>query len=239
MLSIPGLGDVTAPRVYSYFGEPEKFPTSRKAQGFVGFYPEVKESGASRRKGLALSKKGPGQLRRDLFLITEHFRRLDPDGARVYYDQMVHKGKHHNSALCVVANRLVIPRIQAVIKERRPYELRDFEGNPITKERARELVAQYRVPEEVRQRLRGRKRPSAETNRGSGRPQVTSEPVAPRSGTAQRRQELNNERLSLTRDQLALLVFRSVERLLNKRGDPEEIQLLFQMEMEDFFEERT
>jgi hypothetical protein len=89
----------TAPTFFSYFGEPGRFGCTRKAQGFVGFYPATEDSGQSERKGTALSKEGPGLLRRDLFRASDHFLRVDPDGARVYYDQMVNKGKHHTSAL--------------------------------------------------------------------------------------------------------------------------------------------
>ncbi|MGH9337322.1 MAG: IS110 family transposase, partial [Vicinamibacteria bacterium] len=100
--SIVGIGECTAPTILSYFGEPERFSTSKKAQGFVGLFPETDASGLSDRKGAALSKRGPAQLRRDLFLVADSFRRHDPQGARLYYEQMVNKGRHHYSALCVV-----------------------------------------------------------------------------------------------------------------------------------------
>ena len=82
----------------------------------------------------------------------------------MYYDQMVNKGKHHISALCVVANRFVIPRIVAVLKSQRPYELRDLDGHAISKEEAKEIVAQFQVSEQVRRRLRSRKRPASNQN---------------------------------------------------------------------------
>ncbi|MGH9332857.1 MAG: transposase, partial [Vicinamibacteria bacterium] len=145
VMSIPGVGENTAPSLLSSFGESERFETSRKAQGFVGLFPESDASGDSDRKGTSLTKRGPAGLRRDLFLVADHFRRNDPQGALLYHDQMVHRGKHHNSALCVVANRLVIPRILAVVKEQRAYEYRDLDGNRITKEEARELVSELRV----------------------------------------------------------------------------------------------
>ena len=70
-------------------------------------------SGTSDRKGTHITKAGPALLRRDLFLAADHFRRNDPHGAKLYHDQMVHHGKHHNSALCIIANRSLIPRILA------------------------------------------------------------------------------------------------------------------------------
>jgi transposase len=221
--SVPGVGERTAPTFFTYFGEPERFPSTRKAQGFVGFYPETDASGSNDRKGTALSKAGPGLARRDLFLAADIFRRVDPDGARVYYDQMTHKGKHHTSAVCVVANRVLLPRLVAIGKERRAYEFRDFQGRPITKQEAKELVAQFQVSEEVRARLRSRKKAAKKENRGSESSPVTSELEAPRSGTAPRQENSSSERVSLTKDQLATLVYRNVDRLLNSGGKAEEI----------------
>jgi hypothetical protein len=221
--TVPGVGDRTAPSFFSYFGEPQRFPTTRKAQGFVGFYPATDSSGQKDRKGTALSKEGPGPLRRDLYLATDHFRRQDPQGAWIYYDQMVNKGKHHTSALCIVANRVFIPRLLAVARERRAYELRDLEGNPITKEQAREIVAQFRVPEEVRARLRNLKKVAQKKNRGNGSLPVTSEHEAPRSKTAPRQKDSTNDQLLITKAELVMLV----QQLLKNGGNPEEINRAF------------
>jgi transposase len=247
--SIVGIGEGTAPTILSYFGEPERFPTSSKAQGFVGLYPETDASGTSDRKGTALSKRGPAQLRRDLFLVADSFRRHDPQGARLYYEQMANKGRHHHSALCVVANRLVIPRILAVLKEKRPYEIRDFDGNAITKEQARELVASFQVPEVVRERVRNKKRPPSKASleqrvemqksRSSQSPQMTSELEAPRNGRALRPEDPSKLRVNVTKEQLAQLVYREMDRLLNCGGNLEEIRLAVRVEAARFFEERA
>ena len=208
LVSMVGVGEATAPTILSYFGEPERFPTSRKAQGFVGLFPETDSSGTSHRKATALSKEGPAPLRQASFLIADSFRRHDPHGARMYYEQMVNKGKHHNSALCVVANRLVIPRILTVLKENRPYELRDFDGQVIDKEQARELIAQYQVPEQVRERLRSKKKltatdkpkqqkPLVEERRDGQSPQITSELEAPRNGRASRPEDRSREGIAM------------------------------------------
>jgi transposase len=249
LLSIPGIGANTAPTILAYLGEVERFATNRKAQGFVGLYPETDATGLSDRKGTSLSKEGPAPLRRDLFLVADAFRRCDPRGAQLYYDQMVNKGKHHISALCVVANRLVIPRIVAVLKAQRLYELRDLYGNAIRKEEAKELVAQFQVSEQVRRRLRSRKRPasnhSSETNSadrempGRPSPKITSELEAPRNGRAPRLEDLTSNRLSLTKDQLAMMVFRNVDRLLNSGGTLEEIRFELNEEATSFFKKRA
>lgn len=112
---------------------------------------------------------------------------------------------------CVVANRLVIPRILAVLKENRLYELRDFEGLAIDKEQARKLCEQFRVSDEVRGRRRSLTDRGKEKNRSSASPQVTSEPEAPRNGTALRQDNPINEQLTMTKTQLGQLVFRMVD----------------------------
>jgi transposase len=183
LTSIPGIAEKTAPTIFSYFGQPERFATSCKAQGFVGLFPETDSSGTKDRKGTRITKQGPALLRRDLFLVADHFRRLDPQGAQLYHDQMVNKGKHHNSALCVVANRMLIPRVLVVMREQRPYELRDFEGNAIDKRQARHLAAQFKVPDDVRQRLRSqKKRIKKESREGHGDNGSTRHPCVPQRG---------------------------------------------------------
>lgn len=248
LLSVVGVGESLAPTILSYFGEVERFPTTRKAQGFVGFYPETDASGTSDRKATTLSKKGPAPLRRDLFLAADSFRRHDPHGARLYHDQMVNKGKHHYSALCVVANRQLIPRIVAVLREKRPYELRDFENQRINKEQARELIAQFQVTEEDRKRLRSGTNSTAKTqqdgrsteqSRGSQTPQMTSELDAPRNGRAFRPANPTSEGVHMTKAQLAQFVFREMDRLLNTGGNLEEIRSTLHTEAAIFFEKRV
>ena len=57
-------------------------------------------------------------------------------------------------------------RVFTVLREDRPYELRDTEGRPISKMTARALIlAKYQVPENIRQQRRRSKRRKAN---GSG-----------------------------------------------------------------------
>lgn len=50
-------------------------------------------------------------------------------------------------------------RILAVLREERPYELRDTQGNRISREEARRLIlSKYKVPEEIRRERRRRNR---------------------------------------------------------------------------------
>jgi hypothetical protein len=86
------------------------------------------------------------------FMGANTARRFDPQIAAIYYDQMVKKGKHHTQAVCACATHL-LDRILVILREDRPYELRDIDGTPITPEQAKAIIAErYQVPEEVRQR---------------------------------------------------------------------------------------
>lgn len=231
LMSIPGIAEMTAPTLFSYFGEPERFASTRKAQGFVGLFPETDASGVSERKGTLITKQGPALLRRDLFLAADHFRRHDPRGAQLYYDLMVHRGKHHTSALVTIANRMLIPRVIAVLRKQRPYQFRDLDGKTITKAEARELAAQWKVTEEVRKRLRN----SKTQQRREASPSVTSEPEAPRNGRPSRQADSNSARISVTKHQLARLVFRSLDQMLNTGENLEDIRLHFQQQTASLF----
>ena len=69
-------------------------------------------------------------------------------------------------------------RILAVLREDRPYELRNTHDEPISKEGAMELIqAEFKVPEETRQARRRRK-----TNQGRGRRTREAAARAPQSG---------------------------------------------------------
>ena len=237
LTTIPGIARLTAPTLFSYFGEPERFPSSRKAQGFVGLFPETDATGLSDRKATRITKAGPALLKRDLFLVADHFRRHDPAGARLYYELMVHRGKHHNSALCTIANRMLIPRILTVLRERRPYEFRDLEGNSISKDEARELAAQWKVTEEVRKRLRNRK--TLTQKRREASPAVTSEPEAPRNGRSSRQPHPNSDTMALTKEQLAMFVLRSFEKMLNAGENLEDVRLHLQHQAATFFQKEV
>jgi hypothetical protein len=78
--------------------------------------------------------------------------------AAIYYDQMVHKGKHHSQAVCACATHL-LDRVRVILTEDRPYELRDVDGAPVTAKEALDIIAeQYIVPHAVRRRNNKRAR---------------------------------------------------------------------------------
>ena len=120
--------------------------------------PYSKQSSNSQIEGLKITQAGPRLIRKYAYLDAEVARLHDPQLAALYYDQMVNKGKHHNQAICACATHL-LDRILVILQEDRPYELRDVDGTPVSKEQAKAIIAErYTVPDEVRQRNNKRKR---------------------------------------------------------------------------------
>ncbi len=155
--SLPGFGEIGAPSLVAALGRPGRFPGGRQARSFSGLTPRSSETGETDRKGQPISKAGPTRLRTTLVLAADNGRRLDPQLARVYYEQMTERGGCHTKALCVVAAKLA-ERALTVLKRGTPYELRDTDGRPVDVEEAKAIIAErWTVPEEVRQRRRGRK----------------------------------------------------------------------------------
>ncbi|MCK4245219.1 MAG: transposase [Candidatus Omnitrophica bacterium] len=156
--TIPGISKTLGPVFVGIIGDPERFHSQSKARSYSGMIPKQDESGESSQKGLSITKDGPPRYRRGLYLAADTGRQWDPQLAEIYYNQMVHKGNCHTQAVCAVATHLPA-RIDVVLKQDKPYELRDLEGKPISKKDAKILIQrELIVPEEVRQRTRSRKR---------------------------------------------------------------------------------
>ena len=69
---------------------------------------------------------------------------------------MVYHGKNYKQAMGAVMSHIGAS-VLMVLREDRPYELRDTEGNTISREEARRLILlNYHVPEGIRQERRRR-----------------------------------------------------------------------------------
>ena len=156
--TIKGVGQDSAAVYLSFIGDPQRFATTRCLRGWSGMVPNSKQSANSQAKGLHITQAGPALIKKYLYLDAEIARQWDPQIAAIYYDQMVNKGKHHLQAICTCATHL-LDRILIVLRDDRPYELRDVAGQPVTVEEARAIIAEhYTVPAEIRQRNNKRTR---------------------------------------------------------------------------------
>lgn len=156
--SIPGIGAISAAIHMAFIQTIERFPTLQAFRKWCGMVPSSDQSGDAQSKGLHLTQAGPNLIKATLYQNANVARQWDVQFARIYYTQMVHYGKHHTQAVCACASHLA-SRIYAVLKENRPYELRDLDGHPISKARSRQLIQEhFRVPEQVRRRSNVRMR---------------------------------------------------------------------------------
>ena len=153
-----GVGEEGAAVYVSFVGRPDRFPDNRHFRGWHGLIPNSRQSGDAESKGLHISQAGPDPVKKFGYLNAEVARRFDPQIAAIYHDQMMNKGQHHHQAVCACATHL-LDRVYVVLKEERPYELRDVDGTPVTPQQARAIIAErYFVPEEVRKRNNRRSR---------------------------------------------------------------------------------
>jgi transposase len=155
--SLPGISDVGGPALVAKLGDPHRFRHAKQVRAFTGLAPKASETGDTDRKGQALSKAGPSLLRTTLVIAADTARKQDPQLARIYYVQMVERGKNHIGALCVVAATLA-ERAWTVMKRGTPYVICDIDGRPVGPTEAAALIAEHwTVPADVRARRRNKK----------------------------------------------------------------------------------
>ncbi len=174
--TIKGVGDDGAAVYVFFIGDVGRFARQKAFRGWSGIVPESGQSGDVERKGLRITRAGPDLVKKYAYINAEVARQWDPQIAAIYYDQMVHKGKHHCQAVCACATHL-LDRVRAVLRDDRPYELRDVDGIPVTWQEARAIIAErYQVPEEVRQRNSQRARKAQRDQRAEKKQKRRSRP---------------------------------------------------------------
>lgn len=167
--SLPGLAEVGGPALVATMGDPARFAKGKQSRSFTGLTPKASETGDTDRKGQAMSKAGSSLLRTTLIRAADHARKQDPQLARLYYVQMVERGKDHLGALCVVAANLA-ERAWAVMNRGMPYVICDTDGRPVDPAEAKAIIAKHwTVPAEVRARRRSKKTGKAPQTTRAGR----------------------------------------------------------------------
>ena len=172
--SLRGVGAESAAVYHFFIGDVQRFASQKDFRSWSGMIPTSAQSGSVEQKGLHLTKAGPSMIKRYAFLDAEVARRYDPQIAAIYYDQMMHKGKHHLQAVCCCATHL-LDRVRAVLNSGDRYTLRDVDGRAVDTLEAQRIVAErYRVPEEVRKRRRQRARKEQRDQRAESQTQRRS-----------------------------------------------------------------
>jgi transposase len=150
--TIMGVGQDGAAVYASFIGNPRRFASLSQHRSWSGMVPNSKQSSNTETKGLKITQAGPRLIKKYAYLDADVARLHDPQIAAIYYDQMVNKGKHHTQAICACATHL-LDRVLCVLREDRPFILRDVEGTPVSKPQALQIIHDhYTVPEEVRKR---------------------------------------------------------------------------------------
>jgi transposase len=150
--TIQGVGQDSAAIYIAFIGDIQRFPSLRYFLGWSGLIPFSRQSGDAQTRGLRITKAGPNLIKATAFMNAGVARLWDPQIAAIYYRQMMDLGKHHLQATCACATHL-LARIYAVLRDDRPYQMRDVDGKPISKRTARAICRErYVVPDEVRRR---------------------------------------------------------------------------------------
>lgn len=162
MLSLPGMGPMTAPTIRAFLGDGTRFATAKAAASYVGLTPSTWSSGTLVQPSRAITKEGPAVLRLAFYQAANGARRVDPQLAAYYRHLMVERGHCHTQATVAVARKLV-ERTWTVLRRGQPYQYRDIGGSPVTRLMAKSQARiDHQVPEPVRARARAR---SAATHR--------------------------------------------------------------------------
>ena len=105
MLSIPGIGEISAASILSEYGDIKNFSSPGKMLAFAGLEPSINQSGTLKSNG-KMVKHGSGHLRYVLMNTAMTILRYSP----TFYDYYLKKrseGKCHRVALSHVCKKLI------------------------------------------------------------------------------------------------------------------------------------
>ncbi|MFA4888904.1 MAG: IS110 family transposase [Candidatus Omnitrophota bacterium] len=105
LLTIPGVGPKTLAAILSCVGESgQAFSDGVKLIGHIGFFPQIYESGETKRAN-KLSTKGPAYLRHALYIASVACIKHNLQLRKLYHDKLS-QGKKPKQALICVAKKL-------------------------------------------------------------------------------------------------------------------------------------
>jgi transposase len=121
--SLPGIGPVTGAAILAEIGDIQRFPTPEKLVAYAGIDPSVYQSGQFTASHSRMSKRGSPYLRHALWQAAYMASIHDPE-LRSFYQRKRAEGKAYGTAIGAVCRKL-LHRIFIVLKEQRPYVIRD------------------------------------------------------------------------------------------------------------------
>lgn len=112
LLSIPGVGEITAATILGEIGDISKFSSAKKLAAYAGLDPSVYQSGSFRAKNNKISKRGSSYLRKALYQATVAGISKRSSGilnATLYdfYNRKLSEGKSSKSAIVATSHKLL------------------------------------------------------------------------------------------------------------------------------------
>jgi transposase len=121
--SIPGVGPVTGAAILAEVGDVHRFERVEQLVAYAGIDPSVYQTGQFQASQAHMSKRGSPYLRHALWLAAGMAIQHDAE-LRTYYQAKRAAGKPHGTVLGAICRKL-LARIYIVLKEQRPYVIRD------------------------------------------------------------------------------------------------------------------
>jgi transposase len=132
---IPGIGEIVASHLLARIGDPQQIGNVRQLAGFIGLVPTERSTGDRVARG-QITRSGDGRLRSKLIQAAWSAIRQDPELREFYRSvyQRHPRDRAARKAIVAVARKLTT-RIYAVLKQQRPYVVRELvHSAPLTQE---------------------------------------------------------------------------------------------------------
>jgi transposase len=132
--SLPGIGEIVATHLVARLGDPSLITNVRQIAGFLGLVSSEHSTGDKQNRG-EITRAGDSRLRNKLIQSAWVTIRKDPE-LREFYQRVYqrHPKKVAARKAIVAVTRKLTTRIYAVLKEQRPFVLREVFQAPLTTE---------------------------------------------------------------------------------------------------------
>jgi transposase len=121
LVTIPGVGAVTAACVLAEAGDLARFPDGATLASYAGLVPALKHSGKRTPRRAGLHPAGNARLRRALYMAALVGVRRNP-WLKAFYDRLVARGKPKPLAL-TAAMRKLLTAMHSLARRRQPFTL--------------------------------------------------------------------------------------------------------------------
>jgi transposase len=119
--SVPGLGGFLGAALTSAIGDVARWGGADQLVASSGLVPRKRASSGREKANQRLTKYGDPMLRSWLYVAAELVRHYDPE-LQAFYTRLRRRGKHHNTAVCAVATKL-LRRVYAVMRDQTTYQV--------------------------------------------------------------------------------------------------------------------